>query len=121
MGNLEFYKDSFPNPKQMIKDLDLKMLKPFLITEPFVLTTSNRWDEAVKEDILAKDSIGNPATYDFYFGNTGIIDIYNHKGKQWFKNIYKDLSNKGVTGFWGDLGEPEVHPNWVQHSHRNSR
>lgn len=116
MGNLEFYRDSFPNPEQMIKDLKSKKVETILITEPFILTTSKRWEEAVERDILAKDSIGNPATYDFYFGNTGIIDIYNPKGEQWFKNIYKDLSSMGVNGFWGDLGEPEVHPSWVQHA-----
>jgi alpha-glucosidase (family GH31 glycosyl hydrolase) len=116
MGNLEFDKDSFPNPNQMIKDLRSKDVETILITEPFILTTSQRWDEAVKEDVLAKDSIGNPATYDFYFGNTGIVDVYSHKGNNWFKNIYKDLSKRGVTGFWGDLGEPEVHPSWVQHA-----
>ena len=116
MGNLEFDKDSFPNPQQMIKDLKSIDVETILITEPFILTTSKRWDEAVRENVLAKDSIGNPATYDFYFGNTGIVDIYNPKGNSWFKNIYKDLSNLGVNGFWGDLGEPEVHPSWVQHT-----
>lgn len=116
MGNLEFLRDSFPNPKQMVKDLANKNVETILITEPFVLTTSKRWDEAVEKNVLAKDSIGNPATYDFYFGNTGIIDIYNTKGNRWFKNIYKDLSKLGINGFWGDLGEPEVHPSWVQHA-----
>ncbi|MEY8850106.1 TIM-barrel domain-containing protein [Psychroserpens sp. XS_ASV72] len=116
MGNLEFLKDSFPNPKQMVKDLRTQNVETILITEPFILSTSNRWNEAVEADILAKDTIGNPARYDFYFGNTGIIDIYSDKGNSWFKNIYKDLSQLGVTGFWGDLGEPEVHPNWVQHA-----
>ncbi|WP_439151348.1 TIM-barrel domain-containing protein [Winogradskyella sp.] len=115
MGNLEFDKDSFPTPKQMIKNLKSKNVETILITEPFILTTSHRWEEAVREGVLAKDSIGDPAKYDFYFGNTGIIDIYNPKGEQWFKNIYKGLAKMGVNGFWGDLGEPEVHPNWVQH------
>lgn len=116
MGNLKWHLDSFPNPQKMIKDLKQKGVKTVLITEPFVLTTSNRWDEAVKEDVLAKDTLGNPATYDFYFGNTGIIDVYNPKGKTWFWEIYKDFANQGVAGFWGDLGEPEVHPSWVQHA-----
>jgi alpha-glucosidase (family GH31 glycosyl hydrolase) len=115
MGNLEFFKDSFPNPKQMIKELRAKNVETILITEPFVLTTSLKWNEAEFMNVLAKDALGNPATYDFYFGNTGLIDIYSDKGNTWFKNIYKGLSNLGVTGFWGDLGEPEVHPNWVQH------
>ena len=100
----------------MIKGLKDNNVKTVLVTEPFVLTTSKRWDEAVKEDVLAKDSIGNPFTYDFYFGNTGLIDIYNPKGKQWFRNIYKDLADLGVSGVWGDLGEPEVHPKGLLHA-----
>lgn len=116
MGNLAWHRDSFPNPEMMIKQLRDENVETILITEPFVLTTSNRWQEAVDQDVLAKDSLGNPATYDFYFGNTGIIDIYSDKGNSWFKNIYKDLSKQGIAGFWGDLGEPEVHPGWVQHA-----
>ncbi|WP_452232388.1 TIM-barrel domain-containing protein [Lacinutrix sp. MEBiC02595] len=116
MGNLAFDRDSFPNPKQMIKGLKDNNVKTVLVTEPFVLTTSSRWDEAVKEDVLAKDSIGNPFTYDFYFGNTGLIDIYNPKGKEWFWNIYKGLADLGVSGIWGDLGEPEVHPKSLLHA-----
>ena len=116
MGNLEFLKDSFPQPKQMIKDLKAENVNTILVTEPFILTTSKRWNEAVEKDILAKDSVGNPFTYDFYFGNTGLIDIYNPKGKTWFWNIYKGLIDMGVTGIWGDLGEPEVHPSKLIHA-----
>ncbi|WP_250433191.1 TIM-barrel domain-containing protein [Hanstruepera flava] len=116
MGNLEFYRDSFPNPKQMIKELEDKGVKTVLVTEPFVLTTSKRWDDAVAKSVLAKDSVGNPARYDFYFGNTGLIDVYKPEGKKWFWNIYKELAEMGVKGIWGDLGEPEVHPTWVQHA-----
>ena len=79
------------------------------------MTTSKRWDEAVEKDVLAKDTLGNPYKYDFYFGNTGLIDIYNPKGKKWFWHIYKDLHAKGVVGIWGDLGEPEVHPTDLRH------
>ncbi|PKP28243.1 MAG: glycosyl hydrolase, partial [Bacteroidetes bacterium HGW-Bacteroidetes-18] len=83
MGNLEFYKDSFPNPKKMIADLTKKGVKTILITEPFVLTTSGKWAEAVEKDILGKTKDGKPYSYDFYFGNTGIIDIFKPEGKAW--------------------------------------
>jgi len=116
MGNLAFEKDSFPEPKKMIKNLKQQKVETVLITEPFILTTSNRWEEAVKEKALALDTLGKPARYDFYFGNTGLVDVYKPEGYNWFKDIYKGLSDMGVNGFWGDLGEPEVHPNWVQHA-----
>ncbi|TVZ25307.1 alpha-glucosidase/oligosaccharide 4-alpha-D-glucosyltransferase [Gillisia sp. Hel_I_86] len=116
MGNLEFVKDSFPQPKQMISELAEKGVKTVLVTEPFILTTSKKWEDAVKQNVLAKDSVGNPFKYDFYFGNTGLVDIFDPKAKSWFWNIYKDLKSYGVAGWWGDLGEPEVHPAKLQHS-----
>ncbi len=116
MGNLAPLKDSFPDFKGMISRLQSKKVKTIAITEPYILTTSKRWKEAVQEDILAKTNEGKPATYDFYFGNTGIIDVYSQKGKTWFWDIYKGLADIGVAGVWGDLGEPEVHPDWIQHA-----
>ena len=110
MGNLEWDKDNFPNPDKMISDLNTKGIKTVLITEPFVLTTSSKWQEAVDKKILATDKNGNPFKYDFYFGNTGIIDLFKPEGKDWFWNVYKRLINQGVSGLWGDLGEPEVFP-----------
>lgn len=115
MGNLEVFRDSFPDFEAMVKRLNDKGVKTITITEPFILTSSKKWNEAVDKGILAKDSVGNPAKYDFYFGHTGLIDIYKPSAEQWFWNIYKKLAHKGVAGFWGDLGEPEVHPHWVQH------
>ncbi|MRT93672.1 TIM-barrel domain-containing protein [Ancylomarina sp. 16SWW S1-10-2] len=115
MGNLAFYRDSFPNPKKMIADLDAKGVKTILITEPFILTTSKRWQEAVDNKVLGTDKAGKPFTYDFYFGNTGLIDVFKPKAIDWYWNIYKDLANMGVAGWWGDLGEPEVHPSELQH------
>jgi alpha-glucosidase (family GH31 glycosyl hydrolase) len=116
MGNLEFYKDSFPTPLKMISDFNQKGIKTVLISEPFILNTSNRWNEAVSKNILAKDSLGNPFVYNFYFGNTGLIDIYSKPGNEWFWNIYKGMHDQGVRGFWGDLGEPEVHPKDLIHA-----
>ncbi len=99
----------------MIKRFNKKGVKTILVTEPFILTTSNRWQEAVDNKILATDLFGNPYTYDFYFGNTGLIDIYDPNARDWFWNIYKHFTNQGIGGWWGDLGEPEVHPSGLQH------
>ena len=110
MGNLAWDKDNFPNPDKMMADLNSKGVKTILITEPFILTTSSKWDEAVNKKILATDDSGKAFTYDFYFGNTGIIDVFKPESKVWFWDIYKNLIQEGVGGWWGDLGEPEVFP-----------
>lgn len=110
MGNFDWDKNTFPNPEKMISDNTSKGIKTILITEPFVLTTSKKWQEAVDKKVLATDKSGNAFTYDFYFGNTGLIDIFKPEGKDWFWDIYKKFVNQGVGGWWGDLGEPEVFP-----------
>lgn len=113
MGNLDWDKDQFPNPEKMIADLKAKGVKTVLITEPFILTTSSKWQEAADQKVLVTDTSGKPATWDFYFGNTGVVDIFKPEGNQWFWNVYKRLINQGVGGMWGDLGEPEVFPSKV--------
>lgn len=115
LGNLSFYRDSFPNPDKMIQDFAQNNVKTVLITEPFILTTSSKWKEAVDKKLLGTDSLCNPFKYDFYFGNTGLLDIYQPHVRNWFWDVYKNLANKGVKGFWGDLGEPEVHPAKLHH------
>lgn len=115
MGNLDFHRDSFPNPELMMKKLKDKGVKTILITEPFILTTSKKWDQAVKEKVLATDKNQKAFTYDFYFGNTGLVDVFKPEAQKWFWNIYKSLAQRGASGWWGDLGEPEVHPAELQH------
>ena len=115
MGRLDWYRDSFPEPQKMIQTLTDRGVKTILVTEPFILTTSSRWQEAVDKKVLGTDTSGKPYTYDFYFGNTGLVDLYKPEAREWFWNIYKDLTNQGIGGWWGDLGEPEVHPAGLQH------
>ena len=116
MGDLAFRDEDFPDPKRMIADFAQRGVKTVLVTEPFILSTSKRWDEAVANDILAKGADGKPFTYDFYFGHTGLIDIFGDKGRDWFWGIYKQYTGMGVAGWWGDLGEPEVHPSALRHA-----
>lgn len=116
MGNLDWDKETFPTPVDMMADFNRQGVKTVLITEPFVLTSSKRWNDAVKAKALATDPEGKPKTFELYFGHGGIIDVFSKNGAQWFSSIYKDLSKQGVGGWWGDLGEPEMHPKDTQHA-----
>lgn len=110
MGNLDWDKAAFPAPTQMLADLKADGVNTVVITEPFILTSSKRWQEAVDADVLAKNVAGQAKTFNFYFGNTGLIDVFNKPAQAWFWSIYQELMLQGVAGWWGDLGEPEVHP-----------
>ena len=115
MGNLDWDKTAFPTPEKMINKLDQQGVKTVMITEPFVLSTSKKWQDAIDSNALATSSNGEPKTFDFYFGNTGLIDVFNSNGRDWFAKVYHDLYQQGVRGWWGDLGEPEVHPSDALH------
>ncbi|WP_250463521.1 TIM-barrel domain-containing protein [Microbulbifer litoralis] len=110
MGNLAWDRNAFPEPEKMLADLKERGIQTILVTEPFVLTSSKRWDDAVAANALAKNLAGDPKRFDFFFGNTGLVDVFSKDGRDWFWNIYHGLYQQGVAGWWGDLGEPEVHP-----------
>ena len=115
MGNLSWDTATFPEPEKMISELRAQDVKTVLITEPFILTTSKQWESAVANNALAQNDDGAPYTFDFYFGNTGLVDVFSESGQDWFWQYYEKLAAQGVAGWWGDLGEPEVHPDDIQH------
>ncbi len=110
MGNLDWDRNAWPTPEKMIADFAEQGVKTIAITEPFILSTSSRWQDAVDNQVLAKNPIGQPRRFDFYFGNTGLIDVFDENARQWFWQFYEMLFEQGTAATWGDLGEPEVHP-----------
>ncbi|WP_034474190.1 TIM-barrel domain-containing protein [Aestuariibacter salexigens] len=110
MGNLDWDIGAWPNPAGMMRDLREKGVKTVVITEPFILSNAKTWQSAVDAGALAKDHAGKPRRFDFYFGNTGLVDVFDERANDWFWSFYQRLAEQGVAGWWGDLGEPEVHP-----------
>ena len=116
MGNLDWDREAFPTPEDMIKDFAEDGVKTIAVTEPFVLSTSSNWQNAVDSNVLARNAAGDPRRFDFYFGNTGLIDVFDRKARHWFWQFYRRLFDQGTAATWGDLGEPEVHPGDALHS-----
>jgi len=116
MGNLEWHTPNWPNPPAMIDSLKSRGVNTVLITEPFILSSSTQWSSANEANALAYNADGQPSTFDFYFGNTGLVDVFSDRGQTWFLSQYQRLMQDGVSGWWGDLGEPEVHPENTLHT-----
>lgn len=116
MGNLDWVNTTkWPDPKKMIADFKKDDVQTILITEPFVLKTSYTYNES--KHLHATDSSGKPFLMtNFYFGNGGLIDLFRKDAQQWFWKAYKKQMQMGVEGWWGDLGEPETHPEAMLHN-----
>lgn len=116
VGNLDWERENFPTGEAMLADFQAQGVNTILISEPYVLTSSQRWDEAKAAGALALAEDGTVKTFDFYFGTGAIIDVFSDQGSNWFNGIYHHFSAQGVAGWWGDLGEPEMHPADTQHA-----
>ncbi len=115
MGRLDWDREAFPAPEDMIADFAEDGVKTIAITEPFILTTSDRWQDAVDNEALARNATGGPKTFNFYFGNSGLVDVFDENARDWFWEPYEMLFEQGTAGTWGDLGEPELHPGDALH------
>ncbi len=116
MGNLDWInKKAWPNPKQMLADIKKDGRKSILITEPFLLKSSATFNES--KPYHAVDVNGKPFLLtDFYFGNSGLLDMFKKDAQKWFWSKYKKQMLNGADGWWGDLGEPEKHPQGLYHN-----
>lgn len=65
--------------------------------------------------MFVRDSLGNPGEVKIWVGEGGMFDVSNPDTRDWLAERYHQLTEMGVTGWWGDLGEPEVHPDSLWH------
>jgi oligosaccharide 4-alpha-D-glucosyltransferase len=117
MGDIDWNLKRFPEPVKMIDSLKKMNIKTILITEPFVLSESKNYQYSQSQKLNAVDKKGDTiGIKEFWFGYAGLLDLFKNKSKDWFWNQYDRQIKKGVAGWWGDLGEPEKHPNYLYHN-----
>lgn len=120
MGKLQWDRSAFPQPEQMMQDFLAQGVRTVVITEPFILSNTDNFQNASEHQALAMNVAKTaPKRFDFYFGNTGLIDVFDDNASDWFMQTYRRLHQQGVSGWWGDLGEPEVHPGDSLHRWQN--
>ena len=116
LGNLDWMnKAKWPDPKAMIESFRQQNINTILVTEPFVLKGTKNFEAS--KPFLSTDAAGQPFMLtDFYFGYGGLLDLFNPAARNWFWQFYKKQTDAGVAGWWGDLGEPEKHPEGLHHN-----
>ena len=113
MGRLAWDPIQWPDHKKMLTDLKAKGVNTVLISQPYVLRNGagvDNYNELSSRGLLLPDSAGGTQEVTIWVGEGGMFDMSNPATRQWLADRYRQLTLEGVGGWWGDLGEPEVHP-----------
>lgn len=120
MGRLDWEKSQWPNPKKMLSKLKNENVNLIAISQPYILRNGKGIDNynfLAENGMLLADSTGKkPQEVKIWVGEGGMFDVSNPDTRAWLADRYKELTDMGVSGWWGDLGEPEVHPESGIHS-----
>lgn len=118
MGRLEWDKKQFPNHRAMLDSLNAMGVNTILISQPYInkkgaIDNYNFLDE---NRMLTRGADGKSHDVTTWVGDAGMFDISNPETREWLWNRLKPLTEEGLAGWWGDLGEPEVHPLTIRHA-----
>lgn len=118
MGRLSWDPEQWPDPKGMLAELRRKNVNLIAISQPYILRNGRALDNYNSLDsakMMLLDSAGNTKEVKIWVGEGGMFDVSNPDTRTWLANRYKELTETGIGGWWGDLGEPEVHPSGAVH------
>ena len=119
MGRLAWDRDQWPDHRKMLSDFKRQGINVVTISQPYVLTNGRAIDNYRLLDpqgIFCKtDGTDTTHTVTIWVGQGGMFDVSNPATRRWLHDRYKQLTDEGVTGWWGDLGEPEKHPLEIRH------
>lgn len=118
MGRLEWDKQQWPNPRKMLSTLRNKGIKLITISQPYInkIGAIDNYNMLSNAGMLVKDSTGRTHDVTTWVGEAGMFDVSNPDTREWLWERYHSLTDDGIEGWWGDLGEPEVHPSTIVHS-----
>lgn len=118
MGRLEWDNKQWPDHKKMLNDLNAQGIHVVPIHQPYINKTGAMDNYTLLESkgLLTKDEDGKTKDVTTWVGDAGMFDIANPDTREWMWNRMKPLTAEGLSGWWGDLGEPEVHPLEIVHA-----
>lgn len=118
MGRLEWNPDQWPDHKGMLDSLKSLGVNTVLITQPYInkIGAIDNYNLLDSLGLLTRDAEGNTHDVTTWVGEAGMFDMSNPETRKWLWNRLKSLTEEGVAGWWGDLGEPEVHPATIVHA-----
>jgi alpha-glucosidase len=121
-------KKYFPDPRRMIKELSDDGFKTVVMIDPGIKVDDDYWvfKEGKEKRFFCRRSDDYYMEGHVWPGRCQFPDFTNPKVRAWWGNLYKELVDMGVAGFWNDMNEPAVFgsgtfPNDVRHNYDGFR
>ncbi|MBN1426182.1 hypothetical protein JXA88_16650, partial [Candidatus Fermentibacteria bacterium] len=124
MGDISWDTASWPNPFSMMREFQEQGIKTIVITEPYIVEYSPNFSEAGLRGFLAHTSSGQPYRLHNWWScgcDAGLLDLTNPDARDWWWGKHPAFFGEELGGLWTDLGEPEAHPDGMQHTMGEAR
>lgn len=119
MGYLDWDRATWPDPAGMMRQLKDRGVNLVTVSEPYILTNGTGVDNfnvLSADSMLVRTADGATHPVTIWVGEGGMFDVSNPATRRWLSDRYRMLTDLGIGGWWGDLGEPEVHPETGYHA-----
>jgi alpha-glucosidase (family GH31 glycosyl hydrolase) len=93
-------------------------IKTIVITEPYITEYCINYQPAIANGYLAFTNSGQSYILSNWWScgcNAGLLDITNPAARQWWWDKHPAFFGSELSGIWTDLGEPENHPEGMNH------
>ncbi len=118
MGDLTWDYSHWSDPFQMMRDFLDEGVKTIAITEPYIVEYSINFQPAITNNFFAFNSNGDPYLISNWWScgcDAGLLDLTNPSARQWWWDMHPSFFGNELRGIWTDLGEPENHPEGMNH------
>ena len=120
MGDLRWNRDAWPTPFQMMRDLRERGVKTVAITETYVSEPSRLYHPAIDSGHVATRPGGSAYELEDWWScpdgcKAVLADLTRPATREWWWAQHPPFMGEEMAGLWTDLGEPEKHPDAMQH------
>lgn len=106
----EWDKNTFPDPKKLTKKLEDFGVKMVTIIDPGIKADDSYFaaKSGLEGDHFVKYPDGDLYKGEVWAGESYFPDFTKPVTRLWWSDLFKDMVDVGVKGFWNDMNEPAV-------------
>ncbi|MEM9885716.1 MAG: TIM-barrel domain-containing protein [Bacteroidota bacterium] len=104
-------KNHFPNPKQLISDLEEEGFQTVVMIDPGLKVDENYWvyQSGLEQEVYCNRTSGETMIGPVWPPECVFPDYTRPDVRAWWGKLYRELYvEQGISGFWNDMNEPAM-------------